>query len=152
MNVLGFAEALASAVRVKLPHQIEVSVASLPAQSILKLLAWRDRRWNSRKDAVDMRTLLMAYHAGPYFDALYEEHIDLLELHHFDPMIAGAERIGRDASALISDADRTVIRDTLLCDDDVLGALAADMGSGRVSDNRALLEAYRHGFSIVSDS
>jgi predicted nucleotidyltransferase len=101
---------------------------------------------------VDLRTILLAYHAGPYLDALYEEYVDLLEQHDFDPMAAGAERIGRDAAALISDVDRDVILSTLLLPEDVLDALAADMGGGRITDNRSLLEAYRRGFSIMSSS
>ncbi len=99
MNVLGFAEALASAVHVLLPRHVEVPVASLPAQSILNLVAWRDRRWDNRKDAVDLRSILMAYHHGPYQDELYDSHLHLLERHEFDPAAAGAERIGNEASA-----------------------------------------------------
>ena len=50
MDVSGFAEALRSAVRVKLPGDITVPVASLAAQSLLKLLAWRDRHSQGTKD------------------------------------------------------------------------------------------------------
>jgi predicted nucleotidyltransferase len=146
MHMLGFAEAFASAVAVKLPHNVEVPVASLPAQSLLKLLAWRDRGRNNRKDAIDMRTILRAYHEGPYFDALYEEQAELLERYDFDPMTAGAAWIGQEAAALISAADRTLIRETVLGGNDALGALAADMGGGRTSDNLSLLTAYREAF------
>jgi len=152
MNVLGFAEAMASAVHVALPLQIEVAVASLPAQSLLKLIAWRDRRFIGRKDAVDLRTILLAYHRGPYHDALYDDHFDLLEKRDFVPDTAGAERIGSDAAALVGEADRAVVRDTLLLRDDLMGALAGDMGGGRIADNRSLLEAYRDGFAMAAGS
>lgn len=43
MVVLGFREAMGSAVSVRLPDGIPVAVASLPAQAVLKLFAWGDR-------------------------------------------------------------------------------------------------------------
>jgi predicted nucleotidyltransferase len=145
MDVFGFQEALAAAVRVTLSDNLVVPVASLPAQSLLKLFAWRDRRYQNRRDAIDLKSILHAYHEGPYFDELYTEHQPLLDKHGFDPALAGAERIGREANALIAPTDRRVVTD-LLRSERILGALAADMG-GRVRENRVQLSAYRDGFA-----
>jgi predicted nucleotidyltransferase len=43
MNVSGFAEALATAISVRLPGGVSVDVASLPAMALLKVWAWQDR-------------------------------------------------------------------------------------------------------------
>jgi predicted nucleotidyltransferase len=145
MDVLGFKEARDSAVHVTLPGGLNVAVASLPAQSVLKLFAWRDRRYQDRRDAIDLRTILGAYHEGPYFDELYTDYESLLAKHDFDPVFAGAERMGREASAIIGPANRHVVTD-LLFFEERFDALAADMGS-LVGENRALLSAYRGGFA-----
>lgn len=64
MDVHGFAEAHRQAVVVKVPGGLEVRVASLAAQSALKILAWRDRRHEGDKDAIDLRTILAAGSEG----------------------------------------------------------------------------------------
>lgn len=145
MDVLGFSEALVAAVQVKLPGDLTVAVASLPAQSLLKLFAWRDRRYQDRRDAVDLRTILYSYHEGPYFDQLYADYAPLLLKHDFDPSLAGAERLGNEASAIIGLANRPAVTD-LLFSEEYFDALAADMGL-QMAVNRALLAAYRDGFT-----
>jgi predicted nucleotidyltransferase len=143
MDVLGFQEALACAVLVTLPGGVEVPVASLPAQSVLKLLAWKDRRYSHRKDAVDLRTILAAYAEGIYLDQLYDGPVERLERHGFGPATAAAERLGSQARALIGPAGRTQIG--RLLDGEMAERLAGDMG-GLVAYNREVLAAYREGF------
>lgn len=145
MNVFGFSEAMAAAVQVTLPGDVTVAVASLPAQSVLKLQAWQDRHNDDRRDAIDLKTIISAYHEGPNFDELYTQHEDLLEKHDFEPRLAGAERIGREARALMT-TDNLGFMTDLLDSPEHFDLLAADMG-GRVGENRSLLAAYRHGFA-----
>jgi len=144
MDVSGFAEALRSAVRVKLPGDITVPVASLAAQSILKLLAWRDRHSQSTKDAIDLRSIIHAYSQGPYFDQLYDAHQNYLVQHDYDPILAGASRMGHEASELIAGNTREKIR-SLLNEEDFRERLAADMG-GLIQTNLELVNAYRAGY------
>lgn len=55
MNVSGFAEALATAVTVRLPGGVDFDVASLPALALLKIWAWNDRKYVAPgKDAEDL--------------------------------------------------------------------------------------------------
>ena len=61
MSVWGFSEALVSALAVQLPGEEAVLVASLPALALLKLWAWEDRRYLTRKDASDLWLLLRYY-------------------------------------------------------------------------------------------
>ena len=146
MDVSGFAEALRSAVRVKLPGDITVPVASLAAQSLLKLLAWRDRHSQSTKDAIDLRSIIHAYSQGPYFDQLYADdaHQNYLVQHDYDPILAGASRMGHEASELIAGKTREKIR-SLLIEEDFRERLAADMG-GLIQTNLELVNAYRAGY------
>ena len=69
LDVTGLADALASPVTVQLRPEVVVPVASLAAQSVLKLLAWRDRRFDTHaRDAVDLGFLLEASSSGEYAD------------------------------------------------------------------------------------
>jgi predicted nucleotidyltransferase len=145
MNVFGFREAMSTAVHVTFPGDLVVAVASLPAQSLLKLFAWQDRHYDDRRDAIDLRSILLAYHEGPYLDELYARHARLIERHDFDPRLAGAHRIGSDARALIAPDNVGHVTD-LLDDPQHFDLLGADMG-GPVRENRSLLTAYREGFT-----
>lgn len=143
MDVHGFAEAHRQAVVVRLPGGLEVRVASLAAQSALKVLAWRDRCHEGDKDAIDLRTILTAASLGPNLDDLYELHPDLLERFDYDPPLAGAARLGGDAAALLDPESADVVVG-LLAGDGVIDALAARMGRNPTL-NAEMLEAYLVG-------
>lgn len=145
MNVFGFREAMDTAVRVRLPGDLVVAVASLPAQSLLKMFAWQDRHNFDRRDAVDLKSIIYAYHEGPYLDELYTSHQTLIERHDFDPKLAGANRIGLEARALIAPENLGIVAG-LLDSPEHFDLLAGDMG-GLVRENRSLLAAYRQGFA-----
>ena len=61
MNVAGFKEALAAALRVELEPGLTISVASLPGLAILKLIPWDDRYPENNKDAADLYKLLTTF-------------------------------------------------------------------------------------------
>jgi predicted nucleotidyltransferase len=143
MDVHGFAEAHRQAVVVRLPGGLEVRVASLPAQSALKVLAWRDRRHEGNKDAIDLKTILAAASEGQNLEDLYEQHSGLLERLDYDPLLAGAARLGADAAALL-DPESTDVVVRLLEGDGVIEALAARMGRNPTA-NAEMLEAYLAG-------
>ncbi|HEX5198409.1 MAG TPA: hypothetical protein VFW27_00570 [Actinoplanes sp.] len=145
VNVFGFREAMAAAVHVTFPGNLVVPVASLPAQSVLKILAWQDRHHDNRRDAIDLKSIITAYHEGPYLDQLYVDHQELVELHEFDPRLAGAHRIGREARSLLARENPGFVT-ALLDSPEQFDLLAADMG-GLVRENRSLLLAYSKGFA-----
>lgn len=144
MDVFGFREAFEAAVPVKIPGGAVVAVASLPAQSLLKLFAWLDRRFQDRRDAIDLRTILLSYSEGPYFDQLYADHFPLLAHYDFDPLLAGAARMGSEARAIVGTTDRRVVAKHIMLSEELFDALISDMG-GRIEDNRPLVSAYRDG-------
>ncbi len=98
---------------VHLPGGLRVRVASPAAQSAPKILAWRGRRHEGDQDAIDVGTILRAYSEGAYLEELYEHDAVLLERFEFDPLLAGAARLGAEAAVLLDPASRQVLRSEL---------------------------------------
>lgn len=144
MTTNGFREALRHAVMVTFPGEITVKVASLAAQVVLKLHAWSDRNLTTTRDAIDLRTILLAYSDGPYLDELYVDWTHVLERYDFDVTPAGAHRLGVE------------IRQTfgLKIAQDCQRIISGDADSGdrlvvcmhrRIEHNRLLLDAILTG-------
>ena len=106
MNVAGFEEALAAALRVEMEPDLVISVASLPGLAILKILAWADRHVRDNRDAVDLYKILATYDRAGNEDRLFDQEIELLEGVEYDLTLAGALLLGRDG-AHIADAITT---------------------------------------------
>ncbi|CAB4051725.1 nucleotidyl transferase AbiEii/AbiGii toxin family protein [Paraburkholderia phenoliruptrix] len=103
MNVVGFEQALQVAVKVRIDTDLVVPVASLPAQGMLKIIAWKDRHAVDRKDATDLLFLLAWYGEAGNLDRLYaDDAFDLIERHEHDPDIAGAALLGRDMAGIVT--------------------------------------------------
>jgi len=141
LDVTGIAEALQTSVEVTLPAGTRVKVASLPAQAVLKVLAWRDRRFDSTKDARDLQTILAASSVGPYGDEAWEDKM-ALEATDYDIILAGPCCAGRLAAGPFD--DRSAARVLAVLDDVSAHArLARDMDSPSSSD---MLRAFTRGF------
>jgi predicted nucleotidyltransferase len=69
---------------VEIEEGFTVRVASVPGLTLLKLIAWADRRHQNNKDAADLYWLLTTY----------------TEAGNFDLELAGAELLGRDVSRI----------------------------------------------------
>jgi len=80
LNVAGFEEALSSAVRVSLADDFSAPVASLAGLTILKLLAWADRKNINNKDAFDILHILGQYAEAGNEERLYTDEAAILEL------------------------------------------------------------------------
>jgi predicted nucleotidyltransferase len=100
MSVVGFREAAHTAIPIVVDEALTVPVVALAALSLLKLTAWLDRHQETDKDAIDLLTLLRLYHAAGNEDRLYGEETELLAACGFDPELAGARLLGRDAVRL----------------------------------------------------
>lgn len=142
LDVTGLAEAASSKVHVTLRPGLVVPVASLEAQSVLKILAWRDRRYDTRdKDAEDLTLLLEASSQGIYADLVWDD-LGALEATYFDVREAGAHRLGRRAAALFDSQPRDSIA-RLVSDDEFRRQLTRAMNA---PTTRRLLKAYAEGF------
>jgi predicted nucleotidyltransferase len=104
MNVSGFAEALATAVSVRLPGGALLNVASLPAMALLKVWAWQDRKYTApRRDAADLWEFLRHYADAGNQERLYgSEGEAVLASFGFDVEKAGAWLLGRDAREVLT--------------------------------------------------
>lgn len=143
MQVLGFEEALATSVTVRLPG-VGVQVASLSAQVVLKLVAWQERQLVDDRDAPDLRLIIASYSDGPYLDELFVTHEELLEKHDFDVQLAGADRLGYEALSMLAREGAEQIMNLIAVECSPTGRLPARMG-GRVPLNRELLTALLAG-------
>lgn len=100
MNVVGYAEALASALAIAVEPGLVIPVTSLPGLALLKLFAWRDRHHETAKDAQDLVILCRGYQDAGNQDRLYGEEIGMLEALGFDLDLASPHLLGKDARAI----------------------------------------------------
>ena len=104
LNVAGFEEALAAALRVELEPGLVILVASLPGLAILKTVAWRDRHLENRKDAADLYKILSTFDSAGNQDRIFEQELDLLATLDYDLTLAGAWLLGRDIARIVDSA------------------------------------------------
>lgn len=148
LDVLGVAEALGAAVRVTLPHGVTVRVPTFAAQAVLKLFAWRDRRYATSKDAIDLRAILGTGWRGLQLDRLYAEEWETVEKWGGDVVAASAAVLGREGATLLEPAGRAEVLG-ILRDAHLMEALAGTAGS-MAAEFLLQLDAYRDGFSSVN--
>lgn len=154
MNVAGFRQALDAAIPVRIAANLVVPVASLPAQAMLKIVAWQDRHAADRKDAIDLLFLMARYAQAGNLDRLYSDAFDLIERHGHDPDIAGAALLGRDTATIASDGDVRAQILAILCADDPAPPILSHMLGSRMpvfeADTgeriAALFDAFRQAF------
>lgn len=147
LDVVGLREAAAAPDTVILPHGLRIPVASIEAQSALKTLAWRDRHFDTSKDATDLLELLKAGSQGPYGDELWSDE-EALAINEFDASLAGAWRIGRGAGRLFDLKRGNHVLD-VLNDPRQHQLLRRDMRSILAA---GLLTAYQAGFRAGSSA
>jgi predicted nucleotidyltransferase len=109
MNVAGYAEALDSAVMVRIADHCQIPVASIAGLVMTKLIAWLDRGQSNPKDAVDFRYLLQNYAAAGNVDRLYGEELPLLAACDYEFERAGPRLLGLDIASIASDESRQQI-------------------------------------------
>lgn len=102
MGVLGYREALATAIELTLPELQTILTPPLPILAVLKLLAWSERHVaEPRKDASDLFLILKSYLNRENTNRLYAEAAHLLEADDFDYEAAGGWLAGHDAASRI---------------------------------------------------
>lgn len=104
IDLTGFKEAFADAVRIEVIPQTFVQVASLAGLALLKLNAWAERTHLS-KDAHDLAFIMLNYIDAGNSERFYEEESDLL-IENFDYACASARLLGRDIVSLIKKEHR----------------------------------------------
>jgi len=155
MTVVGYREALATAIDVKLPAAQRVLVVSLPIFTVLKVIAWSERHITApRKDATDLLLILKNYLDAGNQQRLYDEAPHLLEGSDFDYERAGAWLAGQDAATAVRPDGVMQNRvhqkvSTILAkevDPDGPLRLIGEVGGRGAENMRLLLEAFLSGF------
>ncbi len=156
MSVAGFAEAHASARMVEVGESLQVPVASLPALAVLKLVAWRDRRLETSKDATDFLLIARHYHEAGNVDSLYDTESALLVATDYDPELAGAMLLGMDVTAICSIATAGIVKDIMAGDqlpqhliDQLMSAYPSDARDDASTRVTLILNAFRRGMELV---
>lgn len=128
MSTVGFGEAYASSMDVRLNEGLVVKVASLAGLALLKLIAWSDRQYE--RDAQDLGLIMKHYLDAGNQKRVYTEGGDCSDLldEDFDYEKASAHVLGRDLSRLVTRQSRTVIEQALANEDQLgVGTLATAM-------------------------
>jgi len=126
MNVIGYTDALAGAVNLRVAADLSIKVASWPGLTLLKLFAWQDRHRESSKDAWDLRLLLTRYEAADNSERLYDEGV--MEVEGFDGERAACRLLGSDVARLAAAPTRASL--IALLDRE----LQASSGAGLIED------------------
>lgn len=126
MNVLGFQEAVDTALQIDMGDGLVVPVVALPVFAVLKILAWRDRRTSKNTDASDLLLVLRSYHRAGNEERIWETATDLLEAHGFDLDLASTALLGRDARRMALPATLAAVL-PLLEDENIYDMLRRDM-------------------------
>jgi predicted nucleotidyltransferase len=130
-DCFGVAEAFTASITVRLPDAVELRVAPIEAQVVLKLSAWQDRKHtHPGRDARDLLLLLGRYMDCGNFDRAASEHQDLFEAEDFDYAEAGVRMLGRDIAPLIGRAGIERLLTILIPEADEAGPLLLAQQSG----------------------
>lgn len=110
LNMNGFNEAFESSIEVCVSSDpvLFMKVASPAGLVILKLLAWNDRKPET-KDAIDLGYLVKDYLDLGNRDRLFHEHQDLVQVKEFDYQVAGAQLLGRDLATICDKKTRELL-------------------------------------------
>jgi predicted nucleotidyltransferase len=113
MSTVGFREAFANSIGVRLAGDLVVKVASLAGLGLLKIVAWSDRHFE--RDAQDLGLIMKHYLDAGNQDRVYGDQGDCSDLlnEYFDYDRASARVLGRDIERLSTVESRHVIEDVL---------------------------------------
>jgi predicted nucleotidyltransferase len=79
----------------------------------MKIISWKDRYSERRKDAEDLLLIMHKYEQAGNFDRLYDEEQELLQEEDFDTRLAGIRLLGRDM-AMMADNDAAIMVKNIL--------------------------------------
>lgn len=142
MNVAGFTEINQQGITVKLnPENLLFRVAPIQGICVMKVLAWKDRKYETAKDGQDLGFILRNY-IELKENLVYEDHADLLA--DFDHISTGARIMGRDIAQIIGTNPIALQKVTVILNEELLDQdnsyLARTMQKGQ---SFSYLQAYR---------
>lgn len=136
-------EAHLTSVLVRMPQGTELRAASAPAQTALKILAWRDRRDTNPKDGLDRGVILSTLPEEPFDDEVWEDE-ESLAAAEADIVIASSRHYARRAAEPFTPHDGAAVLE-VLDDRRLRPLLGRDMRTSLAMD---LLDGYRKGIAV----
>ena len=136
------AEAFAASIVVRLPDAVQLKVAPIAAQVVLKFSAWQDRKHtHPGRDAQDLLLFLGRYMDCGNLDRAASEHPDLFDAEDFDYAEAGVRLLARDIAPIIGHAGIERVLTIIMPEADEAGPLRLVQQSGLDRERaRRLLE------------
>jgi predicted nucleotidyltransferase len=115
MSMAGFEEAYEYSITVRLSSDpvLDIKVSTLPGLAIMKLISWKDKYPERKRDAGDLLLIMNKYEEAGNSERLYVEEISLLQDENFDARMASIRLLGRDM-AKISDTQTLQIVKSIL--------------------------------------
>lgn len=106
MSIGGFSEAFKNSVTLRLSSspELKIKVPTLPGLALMKIISWKDKYPERRKDAEDLLFVMQNYEEADNYDRLYDHEQELLKEENFDTQVASIRLLGRDM-AMIADSD-----------------------------------------------
>ncbi|MBZ5538371.1 MAG: nucleotidyl transferase AbiEii/AbiGii toxin family protein [Acidobacteriia bacterium] len=156
MSVIGFKEAYESSITVRLSANplLDIKLPTLPGLALMKIVSWKEKYPERRKDAEDLLLIMDNYESVGTFDRLYDTEQELLQEEKFDVGLASIRLLGRDMARMAD--PETLNRVKAILDDETREksrySLVTDMvrGSGSIEDRfeqiRLHVEKLRKGF------
>ncbi len=114
MSTVGFREAYANSIVIRLAEDLVVKVASLAGLALLKIVAWSDRHFE--RDAQDLGLIMKNYLDAGNQERVYSNGGDCSDLLNkdFDYDKANARVLGRDIGRLLTDESCRAIERVLV--------------------------------------
>jgi predicted nucleotidyltransferase len=102
MSMVGFEEAYEYSITVRLSSdpELDIKLASLPGLAIMKLISWKEKYPDRKRDAEDLLLIMNKYEEAGNSERLYGEELPLLIEEGFDTQMAGTRLIGRDMAKM----------------------------------------------------
>ena len=159
MSMVGFEEAYEYSLTVRLSSdpELDIKLASLPGLVIMKLISWKEKYPNRKRDADDLLLIMNNYEKAGNSERLYEEDLPLLQEEGFDTKLAGTRLLGRDMANISDPRTIQIVKEILDAETEEMSQykLISDMiREAGMSDTRfdgilAQLKKLREGFIEV---
>lgn len=134
MSVSGFPAMAVNALEIILDKEASIGVASLPGIFLLKLSAWKDRRYD--RDAQDIAIILNEY-LEINLDRAARQHPKIFELEEFTEFTAGSYLMGKDISQVLTE-DLTLLEEIRIILADELAKLEESMLIRQILESQRL--------------
>jgi predicted nucleotidyltransferase len=115
MSVAGFEEAYGHSItaRVTSDPDLDIKLATLPGLAIMKLVSWKEKYPDRKRDAEDLLLIMNTYEKAGNSERLYEEDLPLLQEEGFDTTLAGARLLGRDMARITDPRTFLIVKEIL---------------------------------------